>query len=150
MNRPTKAVAIELIKKIQDRRRALCDKKNKGYAGVEGEENFFSNFEKTANDAKISVEQGLFVRLSDKYHRLVSLMENSSNDEVQESFEDTLSDLSNYSDILMLWKFISKEEKTEKEEIEPPFQEKKEPEGANLLFSKIRNLVSNQRIPFSY
>lgn len=71
-------------------------KKNAAYAGDKGT---FHNFMFAANMASVSVEQGMLIRLSDKFARMCNLVHNPSvaNDE---PLTDTINDMIGYLIIL--------------------------------------------------
>lgn len=73
--------------------RQLHIQKNKGYAGHTDDP--WSNF-RLANKFKVSTAQGLYVRLSDKYSRLISLRTDANNDQVGEPITETLRDFFAY------------------------------------------------------
>lgn len=85
----------------------ICQKKNADYADISDP---FRNFRMVEQMWLCTVEQWLLVRMSDKMSRISNLLEKEAqvNDE---SIEDTLIDLANYSIILKLyiqWKTKSK------------------------------------------
>jgi hypothetical protein len=70
--------------------------KNQGYSpGGDAWRNF-----RECESFGVPTEQGVMVRMSDKWMRLVSLIQSPDNDRVGESIIDTLEDLSVYSLIL--------------------------------------------------
>ena len=75
---------------------AIMKAKNADYSGKEDD---LSNFKTSATIAKISVEQGLLVRIMDKMSRVGNLL--TTDAEVKsESISDTISDAINYLAIL--------------------------------------------------
>lgn len=77
----------------------LLQKKNSDYSG---QDDPFKNFNLCETMGLVSVERGLLVRMLDKMGRISTLIKNNS-PQVQESIEDTLIDLINYSAILILY-----------------------------------------------
>ncbi len=73
----------------------LIQKKNADYTG--NSDDPFANFRMVEHlsHGKISTEEGLFTRLSDKFSRLGSLM--GGEEAKNESLEDTLKDIIGYS-----------------------------------------------------
>jgi hypothetical protein len=64
----------------------------------------FKNFREAAQFAGITLEQGIFVRLGDKFARVKNLLEKGeSAGAVGEAIEDTLLDICNYTAILKTW-----------------------------------------------
>lgn len=68
--------------------------KNRGYAG--GSEDPWVNF-RNATYFGVSPILSVFVRMSDKWARLISLVKDPNNDMVGEALEDTLIDLASYA-----------------------------------------------------
>lgn len=98
----------------------LLKRKNKDYSG--GEEDSLKNFITTAKLLNLPVEKAILVRLSDKYMRLISLIDKQPS-VVEEPLEDTIKDLINYSAILlayMNYKTKPKEIKAKKIEVKIP------------------------------
>lgn len=91
----------------------LMKRKNHDYAG---EEDPFKNF-RAAEMLGMSVEQGILVRMSDKLSRAANLLKMKDSEHAdakgslvtEESIEDTLVDLMNYSNILMVYLMTKKE-----------------------------------------
>jgi hypothetical protein len=72
--------------------------KNKDYAGKD----YFSNF-KMCEDIGIPSWKGVFIRMTDKFSRIVNLIANNREAHVKtESLEDTLIDLANYAIITLI------------------------------------------------
>ena len=93
--------------------RQMCEKmynitkaKNADYTG--GSDSPFSNFEQT--DGVASPEQGFYIRMNDKMKRIASYISSGKLHVKDESVEDTLLDLANYS-ILFMGYLKSKKEK---------------------------------------
>ncbi|SRR5260221_14608129 len=87
----------EYLKLLEDMA-SLHQRKSAGYVGSNPD--VWSNFRECA-DFGIDPIDGIITRMSDKWSRLKSLFKNPSNDQVNESIEDTLMDLSAYSLILI-------------------------------------------------
>lgn len=86
----------------------LMEKKNQGYA-KEGDP--FENFRNSSLLAGITLEQGILVRMGDKFARFRNLVaKGQTNDEVGEAITDTLLDLINYAAILKTWCDLEKPE----------------------------------------
>lgn len=86
----------------------LMLKKNQGYA-KEGDP--FENFRHSSLLAGITLEQGILVRMGDKFARFRNLVEKGqTNDDVGEAVTDTLLDLINYAAILKTWCDLEKPE----------------------------------------
>lgn len=81
----------------------LMEKKNQDYAGANGRSPF-ANFERVEAMGVTSVEKGFLVRMTDKMSRLSSFMESGEFKVKDESFEDTLVDLINYSVLLSAYR----------------------------------------------
>lgn len=83
---------IETFEKIIQ----MTKRKNADYAGNGGDA--FNNFTRVEGLCPtISTEQGFFVRLTDKFSRIGSFIQNGELQVKDESVEDTLLDLSNYA-----------------------------------------------------
>jgi hypothetical protein len=78
----------------------LIQKKRNDYAG---ELNVFSNFEETARQMEMTVEQIFLFWITIKRQRLANLLLNCKTPK-NESLEDTLNDLANYTDLFAIWK----------------------------------------------
>jgi len=103
----------------------LLKRKNKDYGG--GEEGSLKNFITTAKLLNLPVEKAILVRLSDKYMRLISLIDRQPS-VVEEPLEDTIKDLINYSAILLAYmnhKTKPKEIKAKKVEVKIPTARRK-------------------------
>jgi hypothetical protein len=81
----------------------LLISKNKDYSATDPEG--FGNFRKLGDK---NVEMGIITRLSDKFARIESYVANGSLH--NESFEDTLKDIINYSVILLAWRERNEEQ----------------------------------------
>jgi len=84
------------------------DKKNQDYAGSNGRSPF-ANFERVEAMGITTVERGFLVRMTDKMSRLSSFMESGEFKVKDESFEDTLVDLINYSVLLAAYRSAKRE-----------------------------------------
>lgn len=89
---------------------ALTRKKNADYAGQGGDA--FNNFTRIEIIGVASTEQGFLTRMFDKFSRIISFMQNGELQVKDESVEDTLIDLANYS-ILMAAYLKSKKHKAD-------------------------------------
>lgn len=81
---------------------SIVVKKNSDYSDGDDAFKNFKMIEHMSGN-KISVEEGIMVRLSDKFSRLFSLMDKKAqvNDE---SIEDTLVDIANYCLIMKIYR----------------------------------------------
>lgn len=79
----------------------LTERKNSDYAGPT---DAFANFRliESLTQGKITVEQGILVRMSDKLQRITNLLSQEAQVK-DESINDTLQDLSIYADILNIY-----------------------------------------------
>jgi len=87
---------LKMHETICDKGRNLMRKKNADYAGNEGKEPF-ANFTRVEAMGICSTEQGFLVRMTDKMSRLSSFVESGKLAVENESFEDTIIDIVNYS-----------------------------------------------------
>jgi len=78
----------------------VLDKKNRDYS--KGDDPF-QNFKQVEEEGLVSVEEGIAVRISDKFQRLVTLIEKDEASVRDETMADTLSDLRNYANILQVY-----------------------------------------------
>jgi len=100
-------VIDELIKKLKelyDKKMDIIQKKNHDYAK---QSDVFSNFEYCAKVANIPVESVILVFIAVKIARLTELF--NKKEALNESIEDTLIDLSNYTDFLYVYLQSKKE-----------------------------------------
>lgn len=81
---------LALLDKMAD----LHREKNAGYAGI-GNPDPWRNF-RMAEEFGVAAWRGALIRASDKWSRIISLLENPDNEQVGESVEDTLFDLAAY------------------------------------------------------
>jgi hypothetical protein len=95
----------ELEKEYQNKLN-IVRAKNADYADTENDP--FKNFKYCQQLGVCSVEEGFIVRMSDKMARISNLLHKDAKVK-DESIKDTLRDLSNYADLLLL--YISKKEK---------------------------------------
>lgn len=89
----------EAVQEVFKRASLLLQKKNSDYSG---QDDPFKNFRLCEAMGLVSIERGLLVRMLDKMSRISTLIKNNSH-QVQESIEDTLIDLINYSAILITY-----------------------------------------------
>jgi len=87
----------ELHARLTQKARDLCARKQKDYAG---EEDIFSNLRLCADLGLCPADIGILVRMSDKLSRLGNLLKQPAAVE-EETLEDTIVDLINYS--ILLW-----------------------------------------------
>lgn len=99
MNQMNQVEFSESIQDVFKRASLLLQKKNSDYSG---QDDPFKNFRLCEAMGLVSVERGLLVRMLDKMGRISTLIKNNS-PQVQESIEDTLIDLINYSAILVTY-----------------------------------------------
>lgn len=94
---------IEVIEGVLAECLSLMKRKNNDYAGTT---NFFKNLMLCEHTEICSTEQGMMVRLSDKFSRLATLLGNSGTERAvfDESIEDTLKDIVNYSLLLIAYR----------------------------------------------
>ena len=81
-----------------DHIRELHNRKNDGYAGSVDDDPYY-NF-RQCERIGIPADIGVFVRLTDKFSRLASIIKNPDNDKVGESVMDTLDDIAVYALIM--------------------------------------------------
>jgi|LULL01.1.fsa_nt_gb hypothetical protein len=79
--------------------RSICVRKNNDYAGAGGED-AFANFSRVEAMGIAKTEQGFLTRMLDKMSRLSTFVESGELLVKDESVEDTLVDLANYSALL--------------------------------------------------
>lgn len=90
----TRDELFQLHKDLCDKARELMQRKNHDYASQDPFDNFY-----VVEALRItSAEEGILVRMSDKLARLASVLKKGS--QVDESVEDTVLDLVNYSVLL--------------------------------------------------
>lgn len=89
---------VELHKTLTSRMHEITAKKNADYAD---KGDAFSNFKLVEEFGVCSAEQGMYARMTDKMSRLASFIKNGELQVKDESVEDTLLDLANYS-LLMI------------------------------------------------
>lgn len=88
-------IALDLpVRTFFDNMQKLHERKNAGYSGVNNPDPW-SNFRECVAFG-VEPSQGCLVRLSDKYSRMMRLLENENNDLVGESILDTLQDFVAY------------------------------------------------------
>lgn len=86
----------------------IMEKKNHDYAGAEGDTPF-RNFTRCEGLGLCSTETGILVRMTDKLSRLSTFVQAGELKVKDESFDDTLLDLINYSVILSAYRKQKKE-----------------------------------------
>jgi hypothetical protein len=77
----------------------LVISKTKDYATIDDP---YRNF-RMSESVGVSVEKGILVRMCDKLSRIGNLIESNDNSVKDESIEDTLIDIMNYSNILLCY-----------------------------------------------
>ena len=87
---------LQDIKKSQEKSLLLMRDKNKDYAGGYA----FKNFDISGYISNISSEKSILIRMCDKITRIGNLLDNEVKVK-DETIEDTLLDLANYSYILL-------------------------------------------------
>lgn len=92
----TREDLLKMHEMICEKGRNLMRKKNADYAGNDGLEPF-ANFTRVEAMGICSTEQGFLVRMTDKMSRLSSFVESGKLAVENESFEDTIIDIVNYS-----------------------------------------------------
>lgn len=95
---------VELHKTLTSRMHEITARKNADYAD---KGDAFSNFKLVEEFGVCSAEQGMYARMTDKMSRLASFIKNGELQVKDESVEDTLLDLANYS-LLMIGLMRSK------------------------------------------
>ena len=93
-----------------DKARNLMRKNNADYAGHQGIEPF-ANFTRVESMGICKTESGMLVRVTDKMSRLSSFMEAGKFEVKDESLEDTILDMINYS--VLLYAYVSDKKKTQ-------------------------------------
>jgi hypothetical protein len=90
---------IQALKEKKLKALAISEQKSSDYT----QNDPFDNF-KLSELTGVTVEQGILVRIGDKYSRICSLLNSNREQKVlDESIQDTLSDMSNYCDILAVY-----------------------------------------------
>jgi len=92
----TRDELLKIHEELTTKARNLMKKKNADYAGNDGLEPF-ANFTRVEAMGICTTEQGFLVRMTDKMSRLSSFVESGKLAVENESFEDTLVDIVNYS-----------------------------------------------------
>ena len=87
----------------------ICRAKNSDYSGASPDP--YQNFSQVERLGICKVEQGFLTRMTDKLCRISSLVKKGSAEVKDESIEDTLIDLANYSIIMLCYLRSKKEEK---------------------------------------
>ena len=100
----TRDELLAIHEKICGDAQGLMRKKNADYAGNDGLEPF-ANFTRVEAMGICSTEQGFLVRMTDKMSRLSSFVESGKLAVENESFQDTIVDIINYS--VLLYAYLS-------------------------------------------
>lgn len=87
---------LNLHKEMCDNARELMARKNADYAGLAGEHTVFGNLGLCESMGVCPTETGIIIRMGDKLSRLANLLTKPAQVK-DESIEDTLQDLLNYS-----------------------------------------------------
>jgi len=90
----------KIYRELVDNRLTLIQKKRNDYAG---EDNVFDNFEETARQLNITIDQVFLFWITIKRQRLSNLLVNCKSPK-NESLEDTLEDLANYVDLYNIYR----------------------------------------------
>jgi hypothetical protein len=90
----------KIYKELVENRLLLIQKKRNDYAG---DSNVFDNFEETARQLNITVDQVFLFWITIKRQRLSNLLVNCREPK-NESVEDTLEDLANYVDLYFIYR----------------------------------------------
>lgn len=93
---------FEAFQEITHEMVAMTGRKNRDYAGAE---DAFRNFRHIAHNTggKITIEQGILVRMTDKMARLSTLLFQKTREVKSETIMDTLTDLAVYSVIMRIY-----------------------------------------------
>lgn len=105
---------FQFHEQLCDEARALSQRKNNDYADPDAHSDdpfcVFRNFMMCEHASICSVEQGFLVRLSDKFMRLCNLLRPGHEQAVEdESVDDTIKDIINYSVLLAALRKLKKE-----------------------------------------
>ena len=90
----------KIYRELVNNRLALIQKKRDDYAG---DDNVFSNFEETARELNMPVDQVFLFWITIKRQRLSNLLINCRSPK-NESLTDTLEDLANYVDLFNIYR----------------------------------------------
>lgn len=101
----TKDEYMKFHQECCDKMIAITKAKNADYTGTDPDP--FSNFSRVHSLGICSIEQGFLVRMTDKLSRISSFVQKGVLEVKDESVEDTLLDLANYS--LLMAGFIKSE-----------------------------------------
>lgn len=99
----TRDELLKIHSTLCDKAQSLMRRKNADYAGNHGMEPF-ANFTRTEAMGICTTEKGMLVRMTDKMSRLSSFMEAGEFQVKDESLEDTVLDMINYS--VLLWAYL--------------------------------------------
>jgi hypothetical protein len=84
---------------LLDEAKQLHTAKNAGYSGIDNPDPW-ANF-RLCEDFGVPAHIGCMIRMSDKWKRIINLLNNPQNEQVGEAIRDTLMDLSIYSLIMI-------------------------------------------------
>ena len=118
----TREELIRLHKFYCEKMNALVQRKNADYTNESGP---FSNFERVEALGIATTEQGFLTRLMDKFCRVITFVQRGTLKVSDESVEDTLLDLANYS--LLLCAYIQ----SKRERVCKPTSEQKAADISN-------------------
>ena len=107
---------LKSLLKSQERQYRIVEKKNRDYSpGKDDYQNF-----RAVNYIMpwISVEEGILVRMIDKLQRAANVIHFGEAYVTEESVEDTLDDISNYSNIIIAYRSGEISEEEAKQQIE--------------------------------
>lgn len=119
----------EFVKEFQqlcDKMAEVCRKKNSDYAGADPDP--FANIKMVEKMGFLPAQHGIFVRLTDKFSRIMSFMEKGDFEVADEGIQDTCMDIAVYS--LMLGILLRARAKQAK--LNAPKSEKSEPYPATM------------------
>ncbi len=94
----TKQEYLAFVEARNEKKLAITKAKNADYTGTSSDP--FANFTSVEALGICTTEQGFLVRMMDKMMRLNSFVQKGVLEVKDESVDDTLSDLSNYADLL--------------------------------------------------
>lgn len=101
---------MEFHKECCEKMMKITKAKNSDYTGITDDP--FANFARVEHLGICSIEQGFLVRMTDKISRISSFVQKGTLEVKDESVEDTLLDLANYS-LLMLGYIAQKKKEKE-------------------------------------
>ncbi len=106
----TKAEYLEYHKQFCDQMMEITKRKNSDYTGANTDDPFF-NFTRVEGLGIASTELGFLVRMTDKISRVISFAQTGSLLVKDESVQDTLLDLANYSVLMAAYLQSKKSQK---------------------------------------